>query len=200
MLRRGSPRGFTLVELLVASLLLALIGGITMATLAAGVRVWRRTTEHGVSEQAALIAFAKLRRDLLNARRFKPIPFQGAYDQSTMALVETEAGAPSPLPQLGQAGYYLDGRTKTLCRSFTPYPLLRARGLREGCQPILEPVAQLRFSYFGTAPGTGEAQWHQRWEGPQPPLAVRIQADGHSTVVYLGERPVEEEPGDAAAG
>ena len=110
---RPAHRGFTLLELLVTTSLMALVGGATVASLGGGIRVWERTVKFGSRQQSVLLAFDRLRRDLQNVRRFHLVPFKGEYDAFQVAAVEGQ-------DELGARGYFLDERRHLLCRSFVP--------------------------------------------------------------------------------
>ena len=78
---RVRRRGLTLVELLVASALMALVAGASVATLSGGFKVWQRLQALGQQSQWTEVAFDEIRRDLRNTRRFSLIPFEGTYSQ-----------------------------------------------------------------------------------------------------------------------
>lgn len=171
---RRSWRGVTLVELLVAISLMALVGGAAVAALAGGVRVWERAVALGSHRQAALIAFDRLRRDVQNARRFEALVFEGTYDQLAFAAVEPDASEADAPPELGRLGYFLDPRRQILCRSFVPYRLVKRVRLRDRCQAVLEGVTQVRFAFFGPDPERSETRWVERWRSPDLPTGIRI--------------------------
>ena len=176
--------GFTLVELLVTTSLMALVGGAMVAALAGGMSVWERASQMGTGQQASLIAFEWMRRDLSNARRFHPVPFEGAYDRYTFAAAE-RAAVDVPMPQeIGRLGYFLDERRHVLCRSFVPYRLMRGERLTDRCQAVLEDVARVRFGYFGTQEKGGEPEWSGHWDVEGEPLAVKLEL-----VVQSGRQP-----------
>ena len=186
--------GFTLVELLITTSLMALVGGATVASLAGGVKVWERVAEFGVNDQAALVAFTRMRGDLHNARRFHPIPFEGAYDQYTFAAADRNDPAASDPEEIGRLGYFLNERRHLLCRSFVPYRLMRGTGLTDRCQVMLEHVERVRCRYFGTGAAGSPNEWTDHWQSQDPPLAVTCEATlssspkptSYSLVVYLG--------------
>ena len=193
---------FTLIEVLVTASLMALAGGAAVAALAGGVRVWERAADIGIHQQASLIALSRIRRDLQNARRFAPLPFDGSYDTFTFASAERDDPLLEAPAEIGQLGYYLESRGRILCRSFIPYRLLRSARLTDRCQPILEGVQRLRFDYFGSEAEDGEAHWTERWESRKPPLAVKLtmlgrgrdpQAASQSFVVFLTTASTEDE-------
>ena len=165
--------GFTLVELLVTTSLMALVGAAAVAALAGGIRVWERAHETGLDHPACLIAFDRLRRDLHNTRRFKPVPFEGTYDQYAAAAVERADRDSTQPDEIGRLGYFLDERHHLLCRSFVPYRLVRRERLTDRCQAVLEDVTRIRFSYFGADEERGTTEWVEHWHATEPPLAVK---------------------------
>ena len=94
---RVCTRGFTFVELLVTTSLMALVGAATVAALSGGVRVWERARESAGGGRSSLVAFDRLRRDVRNVRRFTPVPFDGAYDQFEAAAVEASNKEATPI-------------------------------------------------------------------------------------------------------
>lgn len=203
--QRGRRGGFTLPELLITTSLLALIIGAVVAAVVGGFRVWGRAKAYGANEQASLIAFEQLRRDLHNAAPFALLPFAGAYDELSFALVSRDARTPRAPREIGRHGYYIDDRRNLLCRSFAPYRLTREVRLKDRCEVALEHVQRLRFEYFGASGQTGEAVWTQSWDAATPPIAVKVSLvlqDGrepstsHSMVMFLpavGTRPDVDE-------
>jgi hypothetical protein len=199
MMRAGS-RGLVLAELLVSASLLALVAGTAAAALGAGVRVWRRAASLGSEEQAVLLGFSRLRTDLLNARRFAPVPFRGRSDTLQFAAVHPTADGEEPVEELGRLGYFFDARRQLLCRSFASYRELRSVRLRERCQPLLEDVNRVRVRYFGIDPDRGEGRWTSHWELDTLPLAVRLSAwlgragrdTEHTVLVSLTGSPIPD--------
>ena len=174
---RASRSGFTLVEVLITTSLMTLVAGVLMAALSGGFRVWQRALDYGTGEQASLIAFDSMRRDLENSRRFALVPFQGAYDQVEFASVGVAVPGSGDPAEIGRLAYFLDGRHSLLCRSFAPYRAVRRVGPTDHCHVILEGVRRLRFEYFGEPEKEQEPGWSQHWDAAEPPLAVKVSAD-----------------------
>lgn len=200
-------RAFTLVELLVTASLMALVAGATVSALAGGLRVWERSVQFGTHHEAALIAFSEMKRELMNARRFALLKFEGKTDQCAFAAAKPVGAEEGDPAVLGRLGFFLDRREHLLCRSFVPYPRVKSQRLTDHCQIVLEGVRRVRFRFFGRDDASGAVGWHDRWEAADPPMAVQadvtVGADGdeestHSFVVVLpGTRP-EPEPSDAS--
>jgi hypothetical protein len=158
--------------------------------------VWRRAASYNVSEQAALLAFEGLRRDLHSAAPFALLPFSGVYDELSFATISGDRTRSKTPDQLGRHGYYLNEQHHVLCRSFVPFRKTGDIGLKERCEVVLEDVQRLRFDYYGVKDtgGTGGAGWSQSWEETHAPDAVKVsvtvqdgkQAPGSfSTIVSL---------------
>jgi prepilin-type N-terminal cleavage/methylation domain-containing protein len=200
-----SSAGFTLVELLVTTSLMALVGGAAVSALAGGVKVWQRAVELGTHEEAALMAFRWMERDLHHLRPFALVPFAGAHDRCSFASVDREDRDAESQEEIGRVGYFLQGRSHLLCRSFVPYRLMRGTRLTERCQPVLEGVTHVRFRYLGAPSGPGAGGWVGRWDADEPPLAVRIELSvqagkreesHHAAVVSLADRHPPQAPAE----
>ena len=165
-------RGFTLVELLVTTSLLALVGGAAVAALAGGLRVWNRASEFGTQQQATLIALQRMRNDLQSFRHFHFIHFDGVYNEYAYPAVGQEQPEADGIAEIGRVGFFLDEHQHVLCRSFVPYRRIRQVRVTDRCQAILEDVTRLRFAYFGRQ-ADGTVRWADQWDATSPPLAVK---------------------------
>ena len=176
-------RGLTLVEMLVTMSLLVLITATVSATFSGGMRVWERL-RGGPRDQWTQVAFAQVRHDLLNLRRFAPVAFKGAYDEFSFPALVTAAPdeearhlaeSAGPAPELGRVGYFFDSGRKQLCRAQHPYRLLRRARLRDACSPVIMDVERVRFSYYAQERLTKGYAWVNRWSSEEPPLAVKLE-------------------------
>ena len=188
-------RGMTLVELLVATALLALTTGATVAALAGGLKVWRRATSLGTNRQSALIAAEALRRDLVSLRSFDPVLFEGGPEEFSGAAVDRDTPE-APVAELGRLGYFFDRQERRLCRSFVPYRLAARERLRTRCETVLERVEDVQLSYVAVPPDAGAplSGWVERWREAERPGAVKLtvvgaaesgRGDAHTVVVAL---------------
>lgn len=194
-----TPRGLTLVELLITTALMALTAGVTVSALAGGVRVWRRANEIGAERQLALVALVQVQRDLRNTRRFSLVPFTGRPREASFASVEPDASG-GKLAELGRVGYYMDWRTKQLCRSFVPFRQAHRVRLQGRCRAMLDDVESVQFGYL--APGADSGGWAESWDEVQLPSAVRVTlrmagsstSSSHTVTVSLPASPTPVAP------
>ena len=52
---------------------------------------------------------------------------------------------------------------------------MRTTRLTDHCQPVLEHVTRVRFTYLGQREAGEAAEWSGRWESDRLPLAVKME-------------------------
>ncbi len=179
--RRKRACGFTLLELLVAISILTLVIGAIAASFAAGVRVWSAAMEVSRTEEATRAELGVWHRDLMNARRFSGLPFEGESRALTFPVVQDFAdatGGVGPGEQLGAVRYWHDTREQALFRQASPFPV-PAEWPRDGAERWIARVASATFEYLefpdADAESGGTAAWMTEWNQPtNMPLGVRI--------------------------
>lgn len=185
-------RGFTLIEVLLATVLLAAGLTLAFATLSAATRTTQRAEDLAARSERLRAVEGFLRRRLEGAR---PVPF--AYDPGTGAAKRFEGSSDSlrfvaDLPDyLGRGGPYLhelaiqsDGDRERLTVDLR---MVLAGEIVEESDPrppevLVEGLRSVRFRYRSLAPEGGLGEWLDRWENSdQMPLLVEItltDADG----------------------
>ena len=171
-------KAFTLVELLVTTALVSLVGAAVVAAMSGCLRVWGKINSHGDTTSWTEVAFEGIRRDLHNVKKFTPVAFDGEYDTMTFAsLVSMPLSKGEEIPEIGRVGYYFDNQHKRLCRTQVPYRLLRRARLKDRCDAVMTDVKRVRFSYFTPKTETSEGGWGSSWEDPEPPIAVKVEVN-----------------------
>lgn len=184
---RQRARGFTLVELLVALVLLALLSSVLFGSLWLAGRSWDKGEAKVESTAGMRLAEGFLRDQLetqhpLRMRKIVEFPllFAGERDELVYA---------APLPVRVSGGgiwaYRLgvkknDPRSPLVVERMVPD--LAARefpGFDEAERSVLaEDIAELRIEYFGRDNGAAEAaepHWRDRWDDKQRlPMLIRI--------------------------
>jgi general secretion pathway protein J len=179
--------GFTLIELTVALVLLALMSAVLFGSLGlAGTSVDRGEAKADATSGMRL-AHAFLRANLeeqhpLRMRKINEFPLLFSGDREELRY----AAALPPRVASGGIWFYRlavlrdDARAPlVLERSIPDLNSLQAPELREPERSILaQDIASLKISYFGRDPGANEANtptWRDRWEDTQRlPLLIRI--------------------------
>ena len=180
-------RGFTLLELLVALMLLALMSSLLYGTLSLSANSWDRGEAKAQQASDMRLTEEFLRQTLTSQHPLRmhklaeqPLYFQGGRDTLAFAGV---------LP--GRAGggiYYFklavtaaaDSKSKlTLARLIPDYAAIALPEFSGADQSVLaEGIAELRMSYFGRDTDANVAStptWRDQWDDPQRlPLIIRI--------------------------
>lgn len=183
---RVGSAGFTLLELLAAITVLALLTGLLFGGLQFGTRVWR-TADAELSRFEQLdAAHSLLRRSLTVA---SPQLTTGENAAAAGAPVVAFDGrpdgvafvAPPPAAVFGGASYRMTfavvdeaGRKRLmfLFQSLDEGPLRREPEVRG---TLLDGISRARFSYFGHADNAEEPAWHSEWrEQERLPLLVSV--------------------------
>ena len=185
-MRRVHHRGFTLLELIIAMTLLALISSLLYGTLSLSARSW--DSGEAKAQQASDMRLTEnfLRQSLTAQHPLRmhkvleqPLYFKGANDSLAYAGV---------LP--GRAGggiYYFrlaltpagDTSQLTLTRVVPDYAATELPGFDGAEQSVLAGnISRVRFSYFGRDPDSNLAlapSWRDEWRDPNLlPLMIRI--------------------------
>lgn len=178
--------GFTLIELMVALLLLALMSSVLYGSLSLSATSWDRgeakaeqagdMRQTGEFLRQALAAEHPLR---LHKAVDQPLYFAGAND--SLAFAGATPG------RVGGGIYYFrialapggESSKLLLSRVIPDYSALKAPSFDAADASVLaDGIAQLKFSYFGRDPDANDAvdpTWRDHWDDPQIlPLLIRM--------------------------
>jgi len=185
--RPAGPQGFTLLELLVALTLMALLSVLLFGGLHFGVRAWEAGGKH--IEQASRVETVQnlLRRQVSQARRLPQAadagsvaPFVGQADSLVFI-------APLPVHR-GIGGSYLfrlthretNGRSDLALAWHLYRPELLTGGLAEPDEEatLLEDIAGIELAYYGAVDEEQPMQWWDAWDGASGmPQLVRLRVE-----------------------
>ena len=176
-------RGFTLVELLIASTMIAVLVVGLGAHLRGGLAVWRRATASGEAVQRQRVALERLARELAQAVVLDDREAAYGEDAGTLprprfdeaALAWFTALAPStrrPLPAVRFVTYRCEERDGVLGLWRTSQPLVEARARSEPAPELALPGCErLAVRYAHLPPeAEGPLEWRDRWEQPEQAL------------------------------
>jgi prepilin-type N-terminal cleavage/methylation domain-containing protein len=177
--RRGSA-GFTLIEMLVALTLLALLATGIVTTFRLGQRTYGQLVENRRGDLEVVTAQRFLRQALESA-----YPFALGAGQTRFGLegapdrVEVTAMSPQAVA-LGHYRYALFLRPREdrgfdlVVRSDVDrHGFANERAAGE--EVLIERVASVRWSYLGAARGARRPEWQTRWEQRKVPALIRLE-------------------------
>jgi len=185
MQRRGDA-GFTLIELTVALVLLALISSVLYGSLSLAGNSWNRGEAKSQQTGEMRLTEDFLRRTLAaqHPLRFHKVVEQPLYFLGTGDSLAYAAAMPG---RAGGGMYYFrvavsadgDNSRLTLSRLIPDYAAQRLPEFDGADFSVLaDAIASVRFGYFGRDPGSADSvtpTWRDRWDDPQRlPDLIRV--------------------------
>jgi general secretion pathway protein J len=185
---RGGPAGFTLLELLIAIVLMALLTTILLAAFRFEARQLDRQATRLNQSAEVPVAYSFLRAHLADARPLLPVNSRGvsiAFDGSSTRISFLGA-APESAPQGGLYLFTIDVVAAHLRAGWQRFEgLLPAAEEGAGEVVLLDRVRRAKVSYFGSSEPGASPQWRSEWRDlPYLPALVRLELD-----FVDGERP-----------
>ena len=174
--------GFTLMELLVAVVLLALLSVILTGSLRFGFRAWARGTDHAERVDQIVLVQDFLRRTIGDVYPFflttDPTRGGGHVDfAGTAQHLGFLASAPLALGGRGRARFELSVVKDARHSDFvvTSIPELADSTVAPSRKVLMSDVEAIEISYFGKPRSDKSAAWHEAWvEEAALPQLVRI--------------------------
>ncbi len=191
--------GFTLMELLVASAIAAVVAGGLVFSLNMGAKSWKRLQRSAGTEAA--LGLARLSSQFANSVRFRKVPFQGsAGSVSFPGLIRVSSPGEPAAWSLGRKEFYFDGEQRAFCfREQTLKEFLDGEGFQRS-ECLVPGVKQFKLEYLELEPNGKKLRWIPAWEGGQDqkiPWAIRATlvvedlTGPESTYVKASVRPVK---------
>ena len=183
---RARHGGFTLVELTIALVLLALIASVLYGSLSLAGDSWNRGEAKAQQTDEMRLTETFLRRTLAaqHPLRFHKVVDQPMYFLGTRDSLAYAAAMPG---RAGGGMYYFkvavvpngDSSRLTLSRVIPDYTALRLPEFDGADYSVLaEGVATVQFGYYGRDPGAADSvtpTWRDRWDDPQRlPDLIRV--------------------------
>ncbi|MCU0651245.1 MAG: prepilin-type N-terminal cleavage/methylation domain-containing protein [Candidatus Omnitrophica bacterium] len=171
--------GFTLVELLVVTVIMSVISIVIYSTFSSGARIWKRTNSLDSNEDVNMF-FDRFGQDVGNGFNFTGIAFEGKADRFQIPTIVTSArmGARS----VGLAVYSCSD--KVLSRSVSDYSQIYEES-QIPARNSLTGISACKFSYYQFDPEKKEYSWVEEWQKKSLPLAIRVEF-----ALGQGENPV----------
>ena len=177
-------KGFTLIELMVSTSILGLIGLAILTTFGSGFHVYERVQSYGGLQAEALLSVEEMSRDLNNTFAFSGIAFEGDAQKiafpAVIETVETIEEEERVVSSVGQIAYYLagDDEQKILMRDEWNYSQAGVGDKSKDDQSgFFSYVKDLQFSYYFFDKENEEYIWKDSWSEEEDkglPAAVKI--------------------------
>jgi prepilin-type N-terminal cleavage/methylation domain-containing protein len=165
--------GFTLVELLIVSMIVVIIALAISYTLGSGVKVWQKINQELVEEDVSIF-FDKFTVDLHNSLQYAGIKFVGDEQELELATLVNSQRFLGRLP--GKIAYVYKSGSDTLSREPRDYSAVYND--EEGLvMPVLKNIQSLRFSYYFFDTQSKDYRWQEEWGKDDLPQAVRVELE-----------------------
>lgn len=168
-------RGFTLVEMLLVTAILALATGVLAATLGAGIRALDTARFFQAAECSSLAGLEKMEQDMSRVSPCRMLKFSGRAMSVSFPVMLGEPGGNDWAP--GTARYAYDPVEKVIRRQVWPYTALEpADGSGE---TVVERSVGCRFMFYECPDGRGAGgAWLNEWtDGTNMPGGVRVELE-----------------------
>ncbi|HTL48649.1 MAG TPA: prepilin-type N-terminal cleavage/methylation domain-containing protein [Verrucomicrobiae bacterium] len=175
-----NQKGFTLIEVLIAMVIVAVILAGLVASFQTGLAAFKRSEDYLAAGREREVFYLQLEQELRNAVPVSLYPFLGRPDR-----ISFPARLRRYTPKGPEEGLYLieyQFRNGQLMRRETP---LKKEGLREteaAAETLFEGLREGRFSFL-TLAESGPARWNGAWGGdiyPGLPRGVQVELSGGS--------------------
>jgi prepilin-type N-terminal cleavage/methylation domain-containing protein len=168
---KNNRRAFTMIELMVVTVILAVISFAIYSLLSNGLKIWKRVNQP-IFEEDIDIFLEKYTHDLRNCAKFSGIKFIGAPDRLEFATIVKSTTL--QLNTIGQILYVYNQQEQQLDRIQRDYSQIYSneQGLS---QSILGHLKSLKFYYYIQEKNSKERVWVQESPVDSIPLAVRME-------------------------
>lgn len=170
---RSGKSGFSLVELLVVTVLLGVLSLTLFSVFTSGIRIWQRVNRN-LAEEDLCIFLDKFSLDLRNSFKFASIPFKGnEYSLEFATLVDSGA---MRARTVGKTVYLYEPVGEQLMRQEKDYAQAYSDA-QSASGELLKNVKSLRFQYYRYIKDKDEFIWQAEWPEEELPLAVRMELE-----------------------
>jgi prepilin-type N-terminal cleavage/methylation domain-containing protein len=171
---------FTLVEILVALTLFAVLSAGLAGVMVSGFKLWSKVKNGESQDVYSLIEIERMSRDLRECLAVKELPFNGSSSGFECPIIENG--------QLAKASYFYDEQSGVLSRASPAYQQILDNNNFGQPKSLIRDL-NVTFSYLARTDKSG-ILWQDSFDSSQNlPLAVKIilEKSGHKTekVVFI---------------
>ena len=168
---------FTLIELVIATVILTVVVVSVSSAFSVGIKAWRRGTQ-GHDIQKVRLALLKIQKELRSSFFFSRAAFRGTASEMTFPLCIPEENA----SEIYIITYRVDeGEGAAGAKALVREKRVFTENSQDGDEPVREqvfPVKTIGFKYaYGLKDGHNEFEWQDLWlpeSQKSIPLAIKI--------------------------
>jgi prepilin-type N-terminal cleavage/methylation domain-containing protein len=163
MKKKNRFGGFTLIELIISSLIVSCVAAAVYSVFSGGISAWKRSKDTKSYERSLRLVSEAMAREIRNTFKFSGMPFEGTGDSVSFAgLIENLYSEQAPVYEPGKISYFL-GETGVFCRKQQTYPEVFQESGAGIIKELIPDVAELNFSYFGFDAEADRYEWSTIW-------------------------------------
>lgn len=166
--------GFTLVEMLIVTVILSVVAMTTFAILSNGLRIWQ-TVNKPLPEEDLNIFFDKFSHDLSNTFKFTGIVFSGTIEKAEFPSLVNSLRLQEKT--VGKLIYEYEPQHRILNRYQLDFSDAYSGENKVDSQQSLSHVETLKFKYYLYDEQKKEYLWQDEWSEEGLPLAVRVELE-----------------------
>ena len=162
--------GFTLIEVLLVSMLLSVVALAVFKAFSDGVALWKRVNVESRDEDLNIF-FSDVTARLTSAFVHASVRFEGGRDRIAFPAIvpfEFEDGVRGTV---GRVMYFYDGADDSICVEQADYSRVY-EGRRGTIRSLLKGAVSLRFSYYCRDPEEKKFLWVREWRKDELPANV----------------------------
>ena len=165
--------GLTLIELLIVTMMLAVISLTIYTVFSNGIKIWNRINQEMPQEELNIF-FDKFSGDMINAFSFKNISFTGKDEEMSFAtFIDSQK---LQARTVGKVHYFFDRENGVLKREEMDFSDIYREEIGK-TQKILHNIKALKFYYYVYEAEKNEYLWKDEWDKDHLPLAARIELE-----------------------
>jgi prepilin-type N-terminal cleavage/methylation domain-containing protein len=166
-------KGLTFIEMLIASMILAVIAIAVNSSLNSGVRVWRKVNQE-LPQEGLNLFFDKFTHDLSNILKSAKIRLEGDGERLVFSSLVSSPRFTDKTP--GEIIYVYDKGKSELRRFSRDYSDIYT-DKQGSINSLLSNIVSLRFNYYFFEKERNNYSWTDTWDKEGLPRAVRVEIE-----------------------
>ncbi len=172
---RRERSAFTLIEVLLVSVMLSVVALAVYKAFSDGITLWKKVNAE-VPEEDLSIFFSDMAGRMASVFKHGAVPFEGGRDRVSFPAIVAAGPNDEAGITVGQISYFFDGSKNWICREEKDYSQVY-REVRGNERRMVERVASLRFLYYCRDPEGGMCVWVREWTKGEVPAGIDVKKD-----------------------